>query len=227
MKTKLLLLIILSFVTGLSSAFAQEDLSKAQKAPQSNEVILNKSARTSKGYDSDQSAYKAALHEAKLAFPKKEVGIRSLTKGDVKVNGDGSISFYYNYIVVELPDYLSQCLNNAIKEATRQISKGNRFALDKLTTSDEQLDKERIKGVIINYLLEQGYKVVAKEHFEKLFKEQRGQQSGIYNAETTVEDNNFTAVGYFLNIRVTDNYIQVQVINVSTGEYESNVSLNI
>ena len=69
--------------------------------------------------------------------------------------------------------------------------------------------------------------LTAKEHLEKLNKEQQGQQSGIYNEETTVESNNFTAVGYFINVRITEEYIQVQVINVSTGEFEGNVTVNL
>ena len=82
--------IILAFalLMGLSNAMAQEDYSKAQKAPQAKEVVLSKSTRTKKGYDTYQSAYKAALREAKQANPNKEVGIRNLKEGDVKVNGD-------------------------------------------------------------------------------------------------------------------------------------------
>lgn len=35
---------------------------------------------------------------------------------------------------------------------------------------------------------------------------------------------NFSAVGYFLTIRITEEYLQVQVVNVSTGEYVGNVT---
>ena len=110
---------------------------------------------------------------------------------------------------------------------TREIDEGNRFALDKLTITDGQTDKEKTKGQIVDYLLGKGYKVVTKEHLEKLYKEQQGQQSGIYNAETTVEGNNFTAVGYFISARITEEYVQVQVVNVSTGEFEGNVTVNL
>ena len=68
---------------------------------------------------------------------------------------------------------------------------------------------------------------VAKESLEKLYKEQQGQQSGIYNEETTVEANKFTAVGYYLSVRITEEYVQVQVVNVSTGEFEGNVTENL
>ena len=222
-------IIILAFVLllGLGNAMAQEDCSKAQKAPQAKEVVLNKSTRTKKGYDNYQAAYKAALREAKQAHPNKEVGIRNLSVGDVKVNGDGSVSHYYNYTVVELPSPVVQKLIEAINKATREIDEGNRFALDKISITDGQTDKEKTKGQIVDLLLAKGNKVVAKEHLEKLYKEQQGQQSGIYNEETTVQGNNFTAVGYFISARITEEYVQVQVVNVSTGEYEGNVTVNL
>ena len=227
MKATRIIILALALLVGLGKAMAQEDCNRAQKAPQAKETVLTKSTRTKKGYDNYQAAYKAALHEAKQAHPNKEVGIRNLSKGDVKVNGDGSVSNYYNYTVVELPGIVAQNLFNAISQATREIDEGNRFALDKLTIMDGQTDKKKTKGQIVDYLLGKGYKVVAKEHLEKLYKEQQGQQSGIYNAETTVEGNNFTAVGYFISVRITEEYVQVQVVNVSTGEFEGNVTVNL
>lgn len=68
--------------------------------------------------------------------------------------------------------------------------------------------------------------MVAKEQLEKLYQEQQGQQSGIYNDKTTVQSNNFTAVGYYLTARITPEYIQIQVVNVSTGEIEGDVTEN-
>jgi len=68
--------------------------------------------------------------------------------------------------------------------------------------------------------------VVAKEQLEKLYREQQDQQSGIYNPNTTVQDNNFSAVGYYINVKVTETSIRVQVVNVSTGEYEGNATVN-
>ena len=227
MKATRIIIMAFALLLGLGNAMAQEDCGKAQKAPQTKEVVLTKSTRTKKGYDSPQAAYKAALREAKQAYPNKEVGIRNLKEGDVKVNGDGSVSHYYNYTVVELPGIVAQSLFEAIGQATRGIDEGNRFALDKLTITDGQTDKEKTKGQIVDYLMGKGYKVVAKEHLEKLYKEQQGQQSGIYNAETTVEGNNFTAVGYFISARITEEYVQVQVVNVSTGEFEGNVTVNL
>ena len=227
MKLLKIIIMVLALFLGLGNTVAQEDCNKAQKAPQKNEAVLTKSARTRNGYDTYQAAYKAALREASQAYPNKEVGIRNLKQGDVKVNGDGSVSHYYNYTMVELPGIVAQNLFNAISQATREIDEGNRFALDKLTITDGQTDKEKTKGQIVDYLLGKGYKVVAKEHLEKLYREQQGQQSGIYNPETTVEGNNFTAVGYFISARITEEYVQVQVVNVSTGEYEGNVTVNL
>ena len=227
MRTTRIIILVFALLLGRGMAMAQEDCNKAQKAPQAKEVVLGKNVRTQRGYDSFQAAYKAALREAKQEYPNKEVGIRNLSKGNVKVNGDGSVSHYYNYSVVELPGVVAQNLFDAINRATREIDEGNRFALDKLTIIDSQTDKEKIKGQIVDYLLGKGYKVVAKEHLEKLYKEQQGQQSGIYNPDTTVEGNNFTAVGYFINARITEEYVQVQVVNVSTGEFEGNVTINL
>ena len=75
-------------------------------------------------------------------------------------------------------------------------------------------------------LLDKGYKVVAKEYLERLYEEQQNQQSGIYNDKTTVQENNFSAVGYYINVKVTETSLRVQVINVSTGEYEGNSTVN-
>ena len=227
MKATRIIIMALALLLGLGNAIAQEDCNRAQKAPQAKETVLTKSVRTRNGYDSYQAAYKAALREATQAYPNKEVSIRNLKKGDVKVNSDGSVSYYYNYTIVELPGMVIQNLYEAINKATREIDESNRFAIDKLTITDGQTDKEKTKGQIVDYLLGKGYKVVAKEHLEKLYKEQQGQQSGIYNAETTVEGNNVTAVGYFISARITEEYVQVQVVNVSTGEFEGNVTVNL
>jgi hypothetical protein len=88
------------------------------------------------------------------------------------------------------------------------------------------MDRSTVKDMIVDVLLDKDYKVVAKEYLEKLLKEQQEQQSGIYNDNTTVRDNNFSAVGYYINVKVTETSLRLQVINVSTGEYEGNVTIN-
>ena len=89
MKATRIIIMAFALLLGLGNTMAQEDCGKAQKAPQAKETVLNKSTRTAKGYNNYQNAYKAALREAKQAYPNKEVGIRNLKEGDVKVNGDG------------------------------------------------------------------------------------------------------------------------------------------
>lgn len=212
-------------IFGTSNANAQ-DYSKARKHPSKTEVILSTNLKTKNGYDTYQTAYKAALREAKQAYPEKDVEIRDLREDEIKING-GVISHYYRYTIIEMPSAVSLKLFDAVDNATKEIEEGNRFALDKVTITDRSIDKEKIKGQIVNLLLDKSYKVVAKESLEKLYKEQQGQQSGIYNEETIVESNKFTAVGYYLNVRITEAYVQVQVVNVSTGEFEGNVTENL
>lgn len=226
MGTTKVFLVVFSLLLSIGNIMAQEDYKKAQKAPQKKEVVIIKSTQTRSGYYSLQSAYKAALREAKQANRDKEVGIRNLCKGEVKVNGDGSVSYYYTYSVVELPSVVTKKMYEAIEKATREIDEGRRFAIDKLTVTDNQTDKEKAKSQIVDYLTEKGYKVVAKEFLEKLYKEQKDQQSGIYNEKTIVKNNNFSAVGYFITVRITEEYVQVQVVNVSTGEYDGNTIVN-
>ena len=110
MKATRLIILTFALFMGLGNAKAQEDYNKAQKAPQAKETVLNKSTHTQKGYNNYQNAYNAALREAKQAYPNKEVGIRNLSKGNVKINSDGSVSNYYNYTVVELPGIVAQNL---------------------------------------------------------------------------------------------------------------------
>lgn len=219
MKTNNIIVLTFVLLFGIGSAMAQEDFNTAQKAPQAKEVVLTREAQTKKGYDSPQAAYKAALREAKQVYTNKEVSIRNLTKGKVSVNGDGSVSYYYTYTVVELPGVVVQKMYEAIGKATRQIDEGTRFAIDVFSVTDGKTDKEKAKGQAIDYLL-------AKEKLQKLYKEQQDQRSGIYNDETVSETGNFSAVGYFISVRITEEYVQVQVINVSTGEYVGNVTEN-
>ncbi len=228
MKAIKIIILALALLLGVGNAMAQEDYNKAQKAPLAKEVVLSKDVQTKHGYyNTPQAAYKAALREAQQAFPKKSVGIRNLAQGKLNVNSDGSVSCYYTYTIVELPDIFVQKLLEATKKATGEIEEGNRFAIDKITVADEQTDKEFIRSKVVDFLISKGYKVLAKEKLQKLYKEQQDQQSGIYNSETTTESGNFTAVGYYISVRITEEYIQVQVVNVSTGEYEGNVTVNM
>ncbi len=89
------------------------------------------------------------------------------------------------------------------------------------------MDREEYQDQVVEILLDKGYKVVAKEYLEKLYEEQKNQQSGIYNEKTTVQENNFSAVGYYLNVKLTETSLRVQVINVSTGEYAGNATVKL
>lgn len=224
---KQIILLAITLLLCVAHTMAQEDYNKAQRPPQQKEVVLNRNLQTRGGHDSYQYAYNAALREARQTYPSKNVGIRNLTKGDLTINPDGSVSYYYNYTIVELPDATMQKVYEAINKATREIDEGHRFALDRINIIDGQYDRELVRSNIIDYLLGRGYKVVAKEQLEKLYREQQDQQSGIYNPNTTVKGNNFSAVGYFLSVRIDYSYVQVQVVNVSTGEFEGNVTENL
>lgn len=137
---------------------------------------------------------------------------------------------YDGYSVVYMPDqnnYMisDENLSQVSQKALRNVVEGSRIAIDNVSAIGDN-DKEYYKDKCIDILVKKGYKVVAKEYLEKLYEEQKQQQSEIYNSSTTVQDNNFSAVGYFVNIKITENSLRVQVINVSTGEYEGNATIN-
>lgn len=116
-------------------------------------------------------------------------------------------------------------LRQAIIKSLANIREGSRLAIDQVRIAEG--DKEDFKDQIVEILLDEGFKVVAKEYLDRLYEEQQAQQSGIYNDRTTVQENNFSAVGYYINVKRTDSSIKVQIINVSTGEYEANTSVNL
>lgn len=118
-------------------------------------------------------------------------------------------------------------LSKAMDKAFRSVREGSRVAIDMVTvTGNEVIKRDDLKDNIIDALLDRGYKVVAKEYLEKLYEEQQTQQqAGIFNEKTTVQENNFSAVGYFINVKVSETSLRVQVVNVSTGEYEGNSTI--
>lgn len=115
-------------------------------------------------------------------------------------------------------------LTKALDKALQDIREGSRIAIDQVKVPSGT-DKNEYKDDVVEILLDKGYKVVAKEYLEKLYEEQQAQQSGIYNDRTTVKGDNFSAVGYYLNVRLTETSLRVQIINVSTGEYDANVTI--
>lgn len=132
-------------------------------------------------------------------------------------------------IICELGDPTpEELIQYALDEALQNIPEGSIIALDQIRTEVDYISKNEIKDIVIERLLNNGYRVIAKEYMEKLYEEQQAQQSGIYNDRTTVKENNFSAVGYYMNVSYFIRGYQaarVQVINVSTGEYVSQVTL--
>ncbi len=116
-------------------------------------------------------------------------------------------------------------LPQALNKALRNVREGSRLAIDQVSVP-YSMEKENLKDQLLDLLLDKGYKVIAKDYLDKLYEEQQAQQSGIYNDNTTVQDNNFSAVGYYINVKVTETSLRVQVVNVSTGEYEGNATVN-
>lgn len=174
--------------------------------------------------------YKSLLEKAKQKYPNKVVDIRGMEVGR-SYGGYYPDVFYGPAIgkVVDLggsPETQSlENLSQALNKALRNVREGSRVAIDQVTVISS-MDRGEFKDQLIDVLLDKGYKVVAKDYLEKLYEEQQKQQSGIYNDRTTVQENNFSAVGYFINVKVTETSLRVQVVNVSTGEYEGNATVN-
>ena len=139
-----------------------------------------------------------------------------------------TVRFYKLSAIVVIPDpkeLANVNISNALEKALKNVRQGSRLSIDQVIVWSG-INREDYIDQIIDVLLEKGYKVVAKEYLQKLYEEQQNQKSGIFNMETTVDENNFSAVGYYLNIKVTETSLRVQVINVSTGEYEGNATIN-
>lgn len=208
------------------SVNAQENMTLAQKKPRQNEKVLVEKAVTYNGYNSLQAAYNGALREAKNKYAGKSVDIRNLVKGEIKFTDEGMATNRYNYTIVEPPDAVTLALSQAVTKAIAEIEDESKFAINKVVITDDEIDKAKIKGNVIDILTRKGHKVVAKEYLEKLYNEQQTQKSGAFNQNTVVKGNNFSATGYYINISITDDYLQMQVINVSTGEYDGNAIVN-
>jgi len=208
-----------------SSTFAQD----YKNSPKENERVIgtvigtiNSEGRASwPNYD---EVYIYLLEKAKKEFPNKVIDIRNVTKSDIS-----SSTTTCSAKVIELnsnsPETkLNETFVKAIDKAMSSIRASSRLAIDQISASGG-LDRETVKDQLLDILLDKGYKVVAKEYLEKLKEEQEQQQSGGYNEKTTARTDNFSGVGYFLNVRVNEKSIRVQVINVSTGEYEGNATV--
>jgi len=238
-----------------SSAFAQEDYTKA---PKENERVIGTVTETidkiSHSYYSTPTlnyneVYSKLLEKAKKEYPNKIIDLRNVTysstdrasqqptyatdlKGrrtDTKLSeGYEARTWSCNAKVVEFisPERkLNETLVKAVDKAMSKVRGGSRLAIDQISVSGK-LDKESVNDGLLDILLDRGYRVVAKEYLEKLKEEQEQQSSGGFNENTTAKTDNFSGVGYFLNVRVNDKSIRVQVVNVSTGEYEGNATID-
>lgn len=177
--------------------------------------------------------YETLLQDAKRQYPEKIVDIRDLQVGAYSSDYKGAL--YYGAAVgkvVEIgasspENQINKTLSQAMDKSFRNVREGSRVAIDMVTVSGGvSINREDLKDQIIDALLDKGYKVVAKDYLERMYEEQEAQQSGIYNESTTVKTDNFSAVGYYINVKVTETSLRVQVVNVSTGEYEGNATVN-
>ena len=99
-------------------------------------------------------------------------------------------------VVIKKPLFeLLENLSSTLNKTLRDVPEGSRLAIDRILSSKGEIDRDELKDQLIDMLLDKGYKVVAKEYLAKLYEEQKDQQSGIYNDNTTVQTDNFSAVG--------------------------------
>lgn len=230
--TLLFLMCIGSFAFGqsMSSVEAEKPLQKGERIVETivgSELTLNGILYDMSCVSKVKGATTAYAY-AKAKYAGEEVFLRNYVWVD---NGPNACDRVLSFDIVEKMsgDYIvGNYLNKAFDKALMNIREGSRFSIDQVTVIGDitsEINKETLKDNVIDVLLDRGYKVVAKEYLEKLYQEQEKQQSGIYNENTTVQENNFSAVGYFLNIKITDESLRVQVVNVSTGEYEGNATI--
>ena len=173
--------------------------------------------------------YETLLAKAKKEYPGKNVDIRNMEVGSLNYHnntyGDMFNGPAIGKVVIDPETQTYESLSQALNKALRNVREGSRMAIDQVTVISS-MDRETLKDQLLDVLLDKGYRVVAKDYLEKLYEEQEAQQSGIYNDKTTVQENNFSAVGYYINVKVTETSLRVQVVNVSTGEYEGNATVN-
>lgn len=220
--TKFLMAALLS---GMCSFVYSQDY---YQDPKPNEKILEVMT-VDDTYREPREWYLKLLKAAQDKYPlKKGVDIRKLSYGGKPYsslnyfNGPATGTVVY---IVDAQTQWKESVSPGVDKAFRNVREGSRIAIDQVTVLNG-MDREELKDRIIDILLDKGYKIIAKEYLDKLYEEQQAQQSGIYNDRTTVQENNFSAVGYYINVKVTETSLRVQVVNVSTGEYEGNATVN-
>jgi hypothetical protein len=224
-KTILTLIGIMFF----SSVFAQK--ADYELPPKANERVIGNVIESVRDYGGENSlnklAYPILLEKAKKEFPNKLIDLRNVeTAFKYMSNGYNLYSGSAKVVEVISPEtQLNETLLKALDKAISNVREGSRMAIDQISASGG-LDKTTVKDQLIDILLDRGYKVVAKEYLEKLKEEQEEQMSGGYNEKKTAKTDNLSGAGYFLNIRVNEKSIRIQVVNVSTGEYEGNATVD-
>jgi len=212
-----------------SLAFAQDYNNKLKTYfgnPKANERVIGTITATDtgpvgRGSLSPEDVHSILLAEAKKKFPNKLINLRDFTfpRGDT-IDGSNS-TYYFSAKVVEIIIPLSEVVDKALSN----VREGSRVAIDQISVSGGA-DRRKISDQLTDILLEKGYKVVAKSFLEQVQEEHIRQQSGSFNERTTAKTNNLSGIGYFLNVRVDEKSIRIQVINVSTGEFEGNVTVD-
>jgi hypothetical protein len=210
-----------------------------KRVPKAGEKVIGTVSIKLYGKESqwtDTEVYSELLTRAKYDFQNYVVDIREMQFeqanhvyfGNTTGKRYDSWSGTATCKVVDLHDPIAQTYGNlsqALNKAFRNVREGSRLAIDQVTVTGS-MDREAFKDQLLDVLLDKGYKVVAKDYLEKLYDEIKDQGSGIYNDKTTVKEDNFSAVGYYINVKVTETSLRVQVVNVSTGEYEGNATVN-
>lgn len=181
---------------------------------------------------SEEELYSKLLEFAKEDYPNySDLSLRSFVQSRTSqiYSETGAERFTYKVsaiVVIRDPEELAASnLSRALEKALKNVQQESRLSIDQVVVLSG-VNKDDYIDQLIDLLLEKGYRVVAKQYLQKLYEEQQNQKSGIFNEGTTVEENNFSAVGYYVNVRVTETSLRVQVINVSTGEYEGNATIN-
>ena len=253
MKTTLKLLITILLCGWFSLGYAQTY--EWQKPQQTNETkvgdLLIKVDGGKKDYYtdgrlyvntyreySDETLYRRILDTANARYASSypNFSLRNFKSNHkmTKYYSSGDVYEYDYYVsaIVVIPEVtiapkpVENPLSRALDKALLEVREGSKIAIDQIRVPTGT-DKGDYKDEVVEALLEKGFKVVAKEYLERLYEEQQNQGSGIYNDKTTVQENNFSAVGYYLNVKLTETALRVQVINVSTGEYEGNVTIKL
>jgi hypothetical protein len=228
------------------SSFAQNAL---RKEPKTNERVIGTITGTVEvelsAYSDNlvKTAYPMLLEKAKYEYPNKVIDLIKLSITNCqdlifwdKDSRGRNTTIREHYVtcpceativeVLSAETIMNKAIIQLVDRGLSKIGAGSRLAIDQISVLRDGLDRETVKDQLIDVLLDKSYRVVAKEYLEKLKDEQEEQKSSRYNERTTVKTDNLSGVGYFLNIKVNEKSIRIQVVNVSTGEYEGNVTVD-